>query len=131
MVKKSTKYSRRINYEALRNLFASDTTASAVVDNNLAPPKEVDLDEKEDDMYTIDDKSDAEGMNVVVEESGGGVGVKVLDRADRRAGDAAREVQSGPEQTEEEDGEVDEDFPREFRQLVRVHAASLTIHYSA
>ncbi|EGO23148.1 hypothetical protein SERLADRAFT_371381 [Serpula lacrymans var. lacrymans S7.9] len=61
LIKKNPKYSKRINYDALKDLF---------MDGGPVPR----LDEK-DDMYTMDDKSDGEGM-VVVEEEGGGVGVQ-------------------------------------------------------
>ena len=99
MVKSSAKYSRRINYEALQSLFASDSIAS-----NLAPPEEVNLDEKEDYLYTMDDKSDGEGMTVVVEESGGGVGVAA--KAPSPNGEALSKGQQAVSEPEgEEDGE--------------------------
>ncbi|OCB90255.1 hypothetical protein A7U60_g2545 [Sanghuangporus baumii] len=102
MVKTSTKYSRKINYEALQNLFASDTNVS-----NLVPPAEVDLDEKEDYMYTFDDKSDGETMTVVVEEGGGGVGVAA--KASSPKGDTSlKGLQAVSEPEGEEDGEGEE-----------------------
>ncbi|OCB90256.1 hypothetical protein A7U60_g2546 [Sanghuangporus baumii] len=102
MVKTSTKYSRKINYEALQNLFASDTNVS-----NLVPPAEVDLDEKEDYMYTFDDKSDGENMTVVVEEGGGGVGVAA--KASSPKGDTSlKGLQAVSEPEGEEDGEGEE-----------------------
>ncbi|KAL5501199.1 BRF1 [Sanghuangporus vaninii] len=102
MVKKSTKYSRKINYEALQNLFASDTNVSGLV-----PPAEVDLDEKEDYMYTFDDKSDGENMTVVVEEGGGGVGVAA--KASSPKGDTLlKGLQAVSEPEGEEDGEGEE-----------------------
>ncbi|KAG1783614.1 BRF1-domain-containing protein, partial [Suillus placidus] len=58
LIKKNPKYSRRINYDALKDLF---------VDGPQAPS----LDDK-DNLYTMDDKSDGEGM-VVLEEDGGGI----------------------------------------------------------
>ncbi|KAH8105649.1 hypothetical protein DFH11DRAFT_1733231 [Phellopilus nigrolimitatus] len=62
LIKKRTKYNRRINYDALKSLFDGDSAG------------EVALSEKEEVMYTIDDKSDGEGVCVTVEESGGGLG---------------------------------------------------------
>ncbi|KAF9229608.1 BRF1-domain-containing protein [Gyrodon lividus] len=59
LLKKNPKYSKRINYNALKDLF---------VDGRGPIP---DLDEK-DDLYSIDDKT--EGDDVIVEEGGGGVG---------------------------------------------------------
>jgi transcription factor IIIB 90 kDa subunit len=59
LIKKNPKYSKRINYDALKDLF---------VDGG---------DEKDDNgLYTIDDKSDGEEM-LVIEEEGGGVGLAV------------------------------------------------------
>lgn len=59
LIKKNPKYSKRINYDALKDLF---------VDGPQAPS----LDDK-DNLYTIDDKGDGEGM-IVLEEDGGGIG---------------------------------------------------------
>jgi transcription factor IIIB 90 kDa subunit len=59
LIKKNPKYSKRINYDALKDLF---------VDGRQIPS----LDDK-DDLYTMDDKSDGEGM-LVLEEGGGGIG---------------------------------------------------------
>lgn len=58
LIKKNPKYSKRINYDALKDLF---------VDGPQAPS----LDDK-DNLYTIDDKGDGEGM-IVLEEDGGGI----------------------------------------------------------
>lgn len=63
LIKKNPRYSKRINYDALKDLF---------VDGQHVPS----LDEK-DDLYTIDDKSDGEGM-MVLEEGGGGIGSQQL-----------------------------------------------------
>jgi len=60
LIKKNPKYSKRINYDALKDLF---------VDGRQVVPS---LDDK-DDLYTMDDKSDGEGM-MVLEEGGGGIG---------------------------------------------------------
>ncbi|KAJ7074457.1 BRF1-domain-containing protein [Mycena amicta] len=86
LISKSSKYSKRINYDALKNL----------LDLEGGPT----LDEKEDQLYTFDDKdkSDGEGMSmVVIEEGGGTVGAdppakakrtksKVAELAERVAG---------------------------------------------
>jgi transcription factor IIIB subunit 2 len=60
LIKKNPKYSKRINYDALKDLF---------VDGRQVVPS---IDDK-DDLYTMDDKSDGEGM-MVLEEGGGGIG---------------------------------------------------------
>lgn len=103
MVKKSSKYSRRINYEALENLFAND----AVVSHGALAQQDINLDDKEDDMYILDEKSDGEGMNVVVEESGGGVGVGTSGQDSHRDDKASKSLPSGSEHADEEDGEAD------------------------
>ncbi|KAG6335626.1 hypothetical protein ID866_3462 [Astraeus odoratus] len=61
LMKKNPKYSKRINYDALKDLF---------VDGGGTLPN---LDDKEDDLFTIDDKTDGDAT-IVVEEGGGGVG---------------------------------------------------------
>lgn len=58
MLKKNPKYSKRINYEALDDIFKSAGGQAAADD-----------DKGDDELYTFDDKSDGEAM-VVVEESG-------------------------------------------------------------
>ena len=59
LIRRNPKYSKRINYDALKDLF---------VDGQQVPS----LDDK-DDLYTMDDKSDGEGM-IVLEEGGGDIG---------------------------------------------------------
>lgn len=58
LLKKNAKYSKRINYDALKNLFVGGGNQN------------IDLDEK-DDLYSIDDKMED---GIIVEEGGGGVG---------------------------------------------------------
>lgn len=62
LIKKNPKYSKRINYDALKDLF---------VDGGDTVPN---LDDKED-LYSINDKTDEDGMTVI-EESGGGVATR-------------------------------------------------------
>ena len=55
LIRKSSKYSRRINYDALKRLFDSveDVGVGVGVGRGMAtPPVEVNLDDKEDDLYT-------------------------------------------------------------------------------
>jgi transcription factor IIIB subunit 2 len=61
LIKKNPKYSKRINYDALKDLF---------VDGPQAPS----LDDKEN-LYTMDDTKDGEGMTVL-EEDGGDIGTQ-------------------------------------------------------
>ncbi|KAF7361246.1 BRF1-domain-containing protein [Mycena sanguinolenta] len=57
LLNKSSKYSKRINYDALRHLLVEGPS----------------LDDKSDDqLYTLDDKSDGEGMGMLVIEEGPG-----------------------------------------------------------
>lgn len=58
LLKKSAKYSKRINYDALKDLFVDDDNPN------------INLDEK-DDLYSMDDKAED---GVIIEEAGGGVG---------------------------------------------------------
>jgi transcription factor IIIB subunit 2 len=59
LLKKNPKYSKRINYDALDDIFR---TSAAGGDNK-----------GDEELYTFDDKSDGEGM-ILIEEGGGGVG---------------------------------------------------------
>jgi transcription factor IIIB subunit 2 len=81
LIKKNPKYSKRINYDALKGLF-------------------VDMgdDKDKDDLYTIDPQGDGggEGMEVI-EEEGGAVGVGVV-------GEKAKEVGG-----EEADGNLEDE----------------------
>lgn len=61
LIKKNPKYSKRINYDALKDLFV-DGDMSA-----FGPP--VDLEAKEDTMFTMDDKFDGEVL-IIEEEPG-------------------------------------------------------------
>ncbi|KZT25749.1 cyclin-like protein [Neolentinus lepideus HHB14362 ss-1] len=94
LIKKSSKYSKRINYDALKDIF--DSTAAAEAHS---------FDDK-DDMYTLDDKSDGESM-MVVEEEGGGVGTPNAQQAPVPMGedvgdeDAEGEDDDGSEKGEE------------------------------
>ena len=69
LIKKNPKYSKRINYNALKDLFTDDGSTFQMAAGD---------DDKEDDedtqLYTMDDKSDGEGMLIVEEAGGGGVG---------------------------------------------------------
>lgn len=49
------------------------------------------MDEKEDELYTLDDKSDGEGM-LVIEEGGGGVGMGGTGQDDDALTDADAEA---------------------------------------
>ena len=76
------------------------------------PPVEVDLDDKEDDLYTMDEKSEGEGVDwvggggVVIEESGGG-GVGIGGRATPTTKKSVASV--GATQLPAGDGEVGPD----------------------
>jgi len=86
LIKKNPKYSKRINYDALKDLFTDADTGSPVplIKMSSTPTpgplmddehEEVD-DGGETDHGSVYPMSDAEGMSVVVEEGGGGVGEK-------------------------------------------------------
>lgn len=69
LIKKNPKYSKRINYDALKDLFVDGSEIRA-------PGPPIDFDDKDDaDLYTMDDKSDGEGMGMVVIEEPGNVSV--------------------------------------------------------
>ena len=68
LIKKNPKYSKRINYNALKDLFTDDGASFHM------PTGDDNKDDDETQLYTIDDKSDGEGMLIVEESGGGGVG---------------------------------------------------------
>ena len=81
LIKKNPKYSKRINYDALKDLFTDADTGSPVpmikMSNTPTPAPMMDEDDGgETDHGSVYPMSDAEGMSVVVEEGGGGVGEK-------------------------------------------------------
>ncbi|EPQ52208.1 cyclin-like protein [Gloeophyllum trabeum ATCC 11539] len=97
LIKKSSKYSKRINYDALKDLLDTNAVTNARS-----------LDEKEDDMYTMDDKSDGEGMMVVEEEGGGGVGSLSREPSEKRAPVLAPEAMDEEGGDEDAEGEDDD-----------------------
>ncbi|KAI0825355.1 hypothetical protein BC628DRAFT_1374738 [Trametes gibbosa] len=69
LIKKNPKYSKRINYNALKDLFTNEGPSF-----QMPVGDEDDDDGKDDGLYTLDDKEDGEGMLIVEEPGGGGVG---------------------------------------------------------
>lgn len=93
LIKKNPRYSKRINYDALRDLFDG------------AGPMGVPVEEQKFDMsremYTMDPEKEDE-MGVVVEEGGGGVGMQpVLGKSVTNEAEGA---------DEDGEGEVDDDM---------------------
>ncbi|THH29006.1 hypothetical protein EUX98_g5187 [Antrodiella citrinella] len=84
LIKKNPKYSKRINYDALKDLFTDGDTGSPVplikMSKTPTPGPLMDDDEVDDggemDHGSVYPTSEAEGISVVVEEGGGGVGEK-------------------------------------------------------
>ncbi len=66
MLKKNPKYSKRINYDALKDLFDGDSLSLV--------PTNIDLDEKEDDMYHLSENEKSDGEGRVGDRGGGGAG---------------------------------------------------------
>ncbi|KAJ7594903.1 BRF1-domain-containing protein [Mycena floridula] len=65
LIKKNPKYSKRINYDALKDIFVDGEVPSAA----FAAP--VDLDSKADELYYMQDKDDSETVLVIQEEETG------------------------------------------------------------
>ncbi|KAF9013414.1 hypothetical protein BDQ17DRAFT_1343383 [Cyathus striatus] len=71
LIKKNPKYSKRINYDALKDLFVDSGGLPSI-----AADMTTGIDDKDDaDLYTmsLDDKSDTEGMSMVIVEEAGTV----------------------------------------------------------
>ncbi|KLO10354.1 hypothetical protein SCHPADRAFT_916374 [Schizopora paradoxa] len=107
LLKKNPKYSKRINYDALADLFDGNSLNSV--------PTNIDLDEKEDEMYHLseNEKSDGEGagMALVVVEGGGGVGMaqKTVRRPNTEVAGGATADADASVVVEEDGAEVDAD----------------------
>ena len=78
LIKKNPKYSKKINYNALKELFTDDGSSFQMPGGD---------EDKDDDghLYTMDDKDDGEGMLIVEEEGGGGVGQAIRPATSRSA----------------------------------------------
>ncbi|KAI8985592.1 hypothetical protein BD414DRAFT_488591 [Trametes punicea] len=104
LIKKNPKYSKRINYNALKDLFTDDGSSFQM------PAEE---ESKEDEgLYTLDDKDEGEGM-IIVEEAGGGIG-QVRQPKSRSTSlvpgvAAVAATEDIPEGIEDEDAEGEED----------------------
>ena len=81
MIKRNHKYSKRINYDALKNIFGEIEDANGKLSMS-SPGPDISLD-KTDDLYTFDDdKSDGEGGGMlIIEEEGGDVGGAAVKRS--------------------------------------------------
>lgn len=102
LIKKNARYSKRINYDAFKDLFTDDGPVKL--------PTTPGPDDKDDDpLYVMDDKSDGEGMFVVEETGGGGVGM-VTERS-RSTSNTPRQPPGGavaePDEDEDAPGEDD------------------------
>lgn len=95
LIKKNPRYSKRINYDALRDLFDGDAPT---------PDQKIDPD---DDMYTLDpDKLDDE-EGVVIEEGGGGVGMAPASKPRASTAPVSGAESEGPPDA---DAEAEEDL---------------------
>ncbi|CDO70998.1 hypothetical protein BN946_scf184844.g2 [Trametes cinnabarina] len=108
LIKKNPKYSKRINYNALKDLFTDDSGPS------FRMPADEDGKDDDEELYTIDDKDEGEGM-LIVEEAGGGVGQIPRAKAKSRSASlvppaaAAATADGLPDAVEDEDAEGEED----------------------
>ncbi|PPQ97695.1 hypothetical protein CVT26_001878 [Gymnopilus dilepis] len=76
LIKKNPKYSKRINYDALKNLFIESGGSPSIA----AKMTTGDDDKDEAELYTFDDdKTDQDGPTVIVEEEPGTVSLKPVE----------------------------------------------------
>lgn len=92
LLKKNTKYSKRINYDALKDLFVDGGQPN------------INLDEK-DDLYSMDDKTENE---VILEEGGGGVGAQKRSQSASRTDFA--EAAHDEDEAESEKGDQEDAY---------------------
>ena len=106
LLKKNPKYSKRINYDALKDLFiqgggAPSFTANMTLGND---------DKDDEDLYTMDDKSDGEGMympTIIVEEEPGTVAGAPPSAAGRKEGGRLLRNDMEDEASDDEKGDED------------------------
>jgi len=106
LIKKNPRYSKRINYDALKDLF---TDGDAVPKLPATPGP----DDKDDPLYVMDDKSDGEGMLIVEEAGGGGVGIPPTRSRSTSSGPRQAKSIVGAEPEEDEDAVGEEDVEEE------------------
>ena len=115
LIKKNPKYSKRINYDALKDLFTDADTGSPVplikmsgtpdLDRGPDDEQEQEDDGGETDHGSVYPLSDAEGISVIVEEGGGGVGDrKTQQRSAAEDDDLYAEPEVGEDSYVEWDG---------------------------
>lgn len=108
LIKKNPKYSKRINYDALKDLFVESGGLPSIAANMTTG----DDDKDEADLYTMDDdKSDGEGMAVIVEEEAGTVALKPASetRQPRKGIMALQDMDGEREADDGTDDEKDDD----------------------
>ncbi|KAH8091793.1 BRF1-domain-containing protein [Cristinia sonorae] len=83
LIKKNPKYSKRINYDALKDLFTDVDPNAPLIKMSHTPTPAREFEDGDDggetDHGSVYPMSDVEGVNVVVEEGGGGVGEKAKE----------------------------------------------------
>ncbi|KAF9448740.1 BRF1-domain-containing protein [Macrolepiota fuliginosa MF-IS2] len=105
LIKKNPKYSKRINYDALKDLFVDSNTPPSFSQSLKATGEDKD----EDDLYTMgdDDKSDDEGGPLVIIQEEAGTVAASQPKPSQRT--------SGPQPTHDEDLEnVSEDEKEDY-----------------
>ena len=108
LIKKNARYSKRINYDALKDLFTDDGPVKL--------PMTPGPDDKDDNpLYTMDDRSDGESMLVVEETGGGGVGMAPARVRSRSTSNTPRQPVDVPiaEPDEDEDAPGEDDIEEE------------------
>ncbi|KAF8889414.1 cyclin-like protein [Gymnopilus junonius] len=76
LIKKNPKYSKRINYDALKNLFVESGGSPSIA----ATMTTGDEDKDDAELYTFDDdKTDGDGPTIIVEEEAGTVSLKPIE----------------------------------------------------
>lgn len=99
LIKKNPRYSKRINYDALRDLFDGGAPPGADADEKL---------ELDTDLWHMDKDDDEAG--VLIEEGGGGVGMVSTPKAGPSTAVAAATTDTEAADEDEAVGEVEEDM---------------------
>ncbi|KAH9475098.1 Transcription factor IIIB 60 kDa subunit [Psilocybe cubensis] len=117
LIKKNPKYSKRINYEALKDLFVNNGSAPSIAKTMTTSD-----DEKDDaELYTMPDddydKTDEGEMNVIVEEEPGTVVLKPATAGKKKKGVEAL-LEEVDEEASDDDKEDDMEYEDAYEQEV-------------
>ncbi|KAJ3812305.1 BRF1-domain-containing protein [Lentinula aff. lateritia] len=95
LIQKNPRYSKRINYDALKDLFVDSNVHSPGPDLGPAGVGEASMDLDDVGLYTLDDKDDKDDADLIVIEEDGILGVSPAHPREEYDGDGEAEAEVG------------------------------------